>query len=169
MAKRRTIGNIIAGPRFVTFITALIVGVFVGTRLLNDGALGILVGFDFAAALFLLLCLPLLGTRDGRVIEAHAAANDANRTLLLALSAVVVAVLLIVIAIETVGRDEQTPTKALVVVTLAVAWLFINSVYALHYAHLAYTKTGQGCEGLAFRGRPSPSIGTSSTRLSPSE
>jgi uncharacterized membrane protein len=150
MARRRTIGNIIAGPKFLAFVAALVIAVPVAATLLRDLALGAMAGFDSAAAVFLMLCLPLLRTRDPMVIEAHAEANDANRTLLLAISAVVVAVLLIAIATETVGREAPPSTKALIIVTLALAWLFIHTVYALHYAHLAYAGAGRRCEGFEF-------------------
>jgi uncharacterized membrane protein len=156
MARRRTIGNIIAGPRFLAFIAALTIAVPLAIALLDDWALGAMAGFDAAAALFLLLCMPLLRTRDAATIEAHAEANDANRTLLLAIAAVVVAVLLIAIATETVGRNAAPATKALIIVTLALAWLFINSLYALHYAHLAYARPGKGCAGIEFPGTREP-------------
>ncbi len=34
--------------------------------------------------------------------------------------------------------------------TLALAWLFANTVYALHYAHLVYMHPDAGCVGLQF-------------------
>ena len=58
------------------------------------------------------------------------------------------AVLLIAIAAEAVGHNPQPFTKALIIVTLALAWLFSNTVYALHYAHLVYITPDVGCVGL---------------------
>ena len=34
--------------------------------------------------------------------------------------------------------------------TLALAWLFGNTIYALHYAHLVYMHPDVGCVGLEF-------------------
>ena len=77
------------------------------------------------------------------------------------------AVLLIAIAPETVGHNPQPLTKALIIVTLALAWLFSNTVYALHYAHLVYIQPDAAASGSSSRARRSRSIGTSSISPSP--
>jgi uncharacterized membrane protein len=38
----------------------------------------------------------------------------------------------------------------LIIVTLALAWIFSNTIYALHYAHLAYMHPDVGCIGFEF-------------------
>ena len=103
------------------------------------------------------------------MIREHAAENDANRVLLLVLTGIVMAVLLIAIAAETVGHNPQPLTKALIIVTLALAWLFGNTIYAFHYAHMVYNKPEVGCVGLEFPGPPIRSIGISSISRSPAE
>jgi uncharacterized membrane protein len=150
MAKPRTIGNVIAPSRFLAFIVALIVAVPAATELLHDRALGAMAGFDLAALLFVVICLPLLKVKDASVIRSHAAENDANRTLLLVLTGIVMAVLLIAVAAEAVGRSPQPFTKVLIIVTLVLAWVFSNTIYAFHYAHLAYVHPTKGCAGLEF-------------------
>jgi uncharacterized membrane protein len=119
-------------------------------------ALGAMAAFDVAAVLFLLLCLPLLGTREARVIREHATQNDANRHILLAITGIVMAVLLTAITAEAVGHNPQPFTRGLIIVTLALAWVFSNTVYALHYAHLVYTRADVGCVGLEFPRTPHP-------------
>lgn len=150
MAKPRTIGNMIAPPRFLAFMAVLIVGVPAGTRLLGSWALGAMAGFDVAAFVFLASCISLLGTREAKVIRDHAQANDANRIGLLVVTGIVMTVLMIAITAEAVGHTPQPFTKVLIIVTLALAWLFANVVYALHYAHLAYIKPDAGCMGFEF-------------------
>jgi uncharacterized membrane protein len=150
MATRRTIGNKIAPPRFLAFLAALVVGFPVAFSNLRNWALSAMTAFDVAALLFLILCVPLLGTREARVIKEHARANDANRVLLLALTGIVMAVLLTAISAEAVGKNPQPLTKGLIIVTLALAWLFANTVYAFHYAHLVYNNPDRGCVGLSF-------------------
>ena len=44
------------------------------------------------------------------------------------------------------GRNSAFST-VLIVATLALAWLFSNTVYALHYAHLFYLVDGSGKDG----------------------
>ena len=150
MAKPQTIGNMIAPPRFLAFMAALIVSFPIASHEFHRWALGAMAAFDIAAILFLLSCIPLLSTREARVIREHAVQNDANRLLLLVVTGIVMAVLLTAIAAEAVGHNPQPFTKALIISTLALAWLFSNIVYALHYAHLVYMHPDVGCVGLEF-------------------
>src|SRR5689334_20060784 len=156
MANPRTIGNRIAPPRFLAFMAALIVGFPVFVNFFHRWALGAMSAFDVAAILFLGLCLPLLKTGEAAIIRKHAASNDANREVLLGITGVVIAVLFIAIAAEAMGHNPQPLTKALIISTLALAWLFSNTVYALHYAHLAYRHPERGCLGLEFPGTRTP-------------
>jgi uncharacterized membrane protein len=150
MAKPRTIGNIIAPPRFLAFLAAMIVAFPIAAHAFDRWALGAMAAFDVAAVLFLVLCLPLLGTREAQVIREHATQNDANRHILLAITGIVMAVLLTAITAEAVGHNPQPFTRGLIIGTLALAWVFSNTVYALHYAHLVYMRPDVGCVGLEF-------------------
>src|SRR5947207_1784075 len=118
MAKPRTIGNMIAPPRFLAFIFVLIVGVPLAAKLMHNRPLGIMAGFDVAAIVFLLLCISLLGTREAAVIREHAIQNDANRHLLLGLTGIVMAVLLIAIAAASVAHNPEPTTTTLIIGTL---------------------------------------------------
>ena len=150
MAKPLTIGNRIAPTRFLVFMAVLAAGVPVGHQLLGNWALGAMAGFDIAAIIFLLSCVSLLSTREARVIREHAQANDANRLGLLIVTGIVLTILLIAIAAEAVGKNPQPLTKTLIILTLALAWLFANTVYAFHYAHMVYLHPDVGCVGLEF-------------------
>lgn len=150
MAKPDTIGNRIAPPRFLAFMAVLVVVGPAAAMLLHSWALGAMAGFDVAAITFLISCVSLLGTREARVIREHAQANDANRLGLLIITGIVLTVLMLAIAAEAVGRTPQPYTKILIILTLGLAWLFANSVYALHYAHLVYMHHEVGCVGLEF-------------------
>ena len=150
MAKPLTIGNRFGPPRFLAFLGVATAGFGFSIALLHNWALAAMCGFDLAAVVFLASCLPLLGTRESRVIREHAQANDANRILLLVVTGVVMAILLIAISAEAVGKNPQPLTKSLIIVTLALAWLFANTVYAFHYAHMVYLHPDVGCVGLEF-------------------
>jgi uncharacterized membrane protein len=156
MAKPRTIGNMIAPWRFLTFLVILVVVAPAASRLLGSYGLGIIAAFDIAALTFLVLCVNLLAICDPLTIENLSRENDANRTFLLVITAIVTAVLLIAVGSETVGRHPEPFAKALIILTLIVAWLFSNSVYALHYAHMGYIQPGTGCSGFRFPGTPEP-------------
>ena len=75
---------------------------------------------------------------------------------LLVLTGTVIVVLLVAITAEVVGRNPEPTTKLLIVLTLILAWLFSNLVYALHYAHLAYMSPSPACDGFEFPGTPQP-------------
>jgi uncharacterized membrane protein len=154
--RRRSIGNMIAPWRFIMFLAVLVIGSAPAAWALGNWWLGIMAAFDVGAALFLLSCVPLLAIEDPSVIEAIARKNDAARTLLLFITGIVTAVLLIAIAAETAGGHPEPLTKWLIVITLILAWLFSNSVYAFHYAHMAYIDPPTGCEGFRFPGTDAP-------------
>jgi uncharacterized membrane protein len=156
MTKARGIGNMIAPPRFLAFMAALLIGFPIFVSLLHRWALGAMSAFDVAAILFLGSCLPLLRTHEVAAIRGHAASNDANRQVLLGITGVVIGVLFVAIAAEAIGHNPQPLTKALIISTLALAWLFRNTIYAIHYAHLAYRHPERGCLGLEFPGTKVP-------------
>jgi len=143
--------------KFVLFLAILIAGATLATlaivRLLHDplpdsGFKGFMIGFDLAAAFFLAVSVHLLRIDDPKVMRAHAAANDANRTTLLLITVAISAAILGAVAMETIGGDAPgAKSKLLIIATLGVAWLFGNTIYALHYAHLYY---GQADGGLDF-------------------
>ncbi len=156
---RATTGNRIAPPRFLMFIALLVVSVPVAIGPLGLGlALGGLGGFDLAAAIFLLSLLPLLRDSEAGQMRRDAARNDANRIVLLGITGVVTTVVLVAVAAEL--RQKHNPSPAaivLIVLSLALAWLFSNIVYALHYAHLFYDQaSGKDCGGVDFPGTKEP-------------
>jgi len=155
----RTLGN-----KFVLFVAILIAGaalatwavrVFVGDPLPDAGFKGFMLGFDLAAAFFLLASAHLLRIDDPKVIREHAAANDANRTTLLVITVAISAAILGAVVMETIGGSgvPGAKTKLLIIATLGTAWLFGNTIYALHYAHLYY---GPPDGGLDFPGGKPP-------------
>ena len=155
MADRSTIGNRIAPPHFLLFAVVGVLAVAMAWAGLQEIRRAIMLGFDVAALLFLASVAPLLRVREGSAIRAHARENDANRAALLAITFVVLIVLFAAIATETLRHSPEPFTKILIVVTLAIAWLFSNTVYALHYAHLAYGDETK-CRGLNFPGTDEP-------------
>lgn len=154
------LGNRLAPPRFVLFL-AVMAAAFAGywlasgAKSLADAAT---LGFDLAAAVFLLSLLPLLRDDDARSMREHAAANDANRVLVLAITTIVTMVVLAAISGElprASGGDRIAMVK--LVGTLLLTWLFANSVYALHYAHLFYSSAdGRDSAGIDFPGTKTP-------------
>lgn len=154
----RFLGQRVAPPRFVAFVLTLLA---TGMALLIRGfspAHAFVLGFDAAAILFLLLAAPLLKSRSPQDLRAHAAANDANRgTMLVLTSLVMLAILMALVAL--LPNAETLWHKSTIILTLALAWLFSNSIFALHYAHLYYVEDGSNEGGLGFPGSEAPDYG----------
>jgi uncharacterized membrane protein len=154
---RISIGNRIAPVRFLAFAFLIIVGVPIGVSTLG-WRVGTMAGFDVASIVFLLICIPLLNNHTDAMREA-AKRNDANRGALLGISAIVVLVILVSVALELSQKDgPKTPVIGLIIVTLILAWMFSNVVYAVHYAHVFYTGDDHGKDrgGIEFPGTKEP-------------
>ena len=156
MTNRRTFGNRVAPWRFILFVLVTLAGIVPARSFLGTYTLGLIAAFDLAALLFLALCWPLVTIDDPVKIERLAEENDANRTVMLVITSIVTTVVLISVGTEVVGRHTATIDKALIIATLIIAWLFSNTIYALHYAHMAYIQPGSGCCGFKFPGTPEP-------------
>lgn len=155
---RPSVGNRWAPLRFIAFLLAAFVLIPAAAWWLH-GMRGVLVGFDVAATIFLGSCVPLLGEHDPKAIRRAAARNDANRTLLLVISVAVALVILVALSSEVDPKSAGDPVAILILVaTLVLTWLFTNSVYALHYAHMFYSGTTDGGDwrGLDFPGTQEP-------------
>ncbi len=144
------LGNRIAPPRFLLFVTLEVLGTLAGVVLLGWRA-GAMAGFDLAALVFLLSATPLL---DDKTSEMRAAAkrNDANRLGLLVITGIVTLTIWVAIAAELSQKGApKLPMVVLIVATLTLAWFFSNTIWALHYAHMFYREGDEGDSGgLAF-------------------
>ncbi|MFA5969718.1 MAG: DUF1345 domain-containing protein [Sphingomonas sp.] len=150
-----TLGSRIAPPRFLIFML-----VFATMLALFWSSLGparaTLTAFDAGSLAFLVLIAPLFFSGNAR-IRSQARGNDANRALLLTVSVVVSLVVLVAVMSEMHAKTNR-PEIALIVGTLALTWLFSNTVYALHYAHLYYQGDERGADrgGIDFPGNGEP-------------
>jgi uncharacterized membrane protein len=144
---RARLGQTVAPPRFLLFgMVFVAVTALVGPAA-TDLLIALLVGFD-AAALVFLLTIPSLLNDDTDTMRHTAQLNDANRVVLLAITVLISVVILFAIGTliaskEILGWKEL----ALIVGTLMLTWVFGNTVFALHYAHLYYLKDGEGDRG----------------------
>ena len=118
----------------------------------------IMAGFD-VAALGYAATLPPLFKLDAAGIREKAKPEDADRILLLALTAVIMVTILTAVAAElSQSKTHQMQDVVLVIATLAIAWCFSNMIYAIHYAHLYYDDSCGGGDrgGVKFPKTKSP-------------
>ncbi|MEH3035435.1 MAG: DUF1345 domain-containing protein [Sphingomonas adhaesiva] len=150
------LGQRVAPPRFVLFMVVFAVSTAALWQMAGRGR-AVMGGFDIAAAVFLIAVLSLFGRGTPQRMRRAAQANDANRALLLAISGAVSIVILLAVHDELKGKND-TVAIVLAIATLALAWLFTNMVYALHYAHLFYSPDDAGKDegGIDFPGTDTP-------------
>jgi uncharacterized membrane protein len=160
---RLFLGRRIAPPRFLAFLLLLPAAAWGIHAVFGGGwSAAVALGFDAAAALFLASLLPLVLRHEAEAIRGRAAANDANRVIVLVISSVLTVVVMSAIAGELPGaRAGDLAAIIGLILTLVLIWLFANSVYALHYAHEFYTaERADGAPrdrgGLDFPGTPEP-------------
>jgi uncharacterized membrane protein len=152
-AAREGIGNRLAPRRFLLFL-ALLPLAFWGHRAAfgpTHWADSAAMAFDAAALVFLLSLIPLVRSKAADM-RAHSTANDANRGLVLVLTTLIAFAVLAAIAGEMeAARHGEPAAIAKLIGTLLLIWLFANSIYALHYAHIYYTqREGGDAGGLSF-------------------
>jgi uncharacterized membrane protein len=146
---QQRLGRRLAPPRFVLFAVVFAAALAALIPMLGKGR-GVMAAFDIAALVFLIAVASLFGQGEAARMRRAASDNDANRALLLAITFGVTAVILVAVHGELSGTNSAA-TITLVIATLALAWLFSNMVYALHYAHLYYLREdGKDAGGLNF-------------------
>ena len=139
---RVAVGRHIAPVRFLVFPVLFVGAAAAALQWSADPRAAFLIGFDVAALVFLASLVPLFRA-DADRMRRRAADNDANRLGLLAITVLLSLVILFAVGtlIASPGRLGR-PDVILIVATLALAWLFANMVFTLHYAHLYYLQVG---------------------------
>ena len=111
----------------------------------------LLVGFDASALVF--IGVMAIKMRDGspETMRQHAAENEPSHGALIAIAGAAVGVINVAVAVEVSGGSMDGRKLALTAVTLLMAWLFGNFLFAIHYAHVFYLEhDGADCGGLEF-------------------
>ena len=139
------LGKRIAPPRFILFGFLFLAGVAIGWPLIGWSR-GVMAAFDVAAIVTLIAWTTLLRRASPEQMRHAANENDANRAVLLGLTGTIMLVILVAVAKELAGKNSL-PAIVGTVATLVLAWLFSNTVYALHYAHLYYSDTATDAKG----------------------
>lgn len=154
-------GSRIAPPRFVAFVLMMAIGTLGWQALHGHGWRDALViGFDFSATLFAVSLLPLLRDHHADAMRVHAAQNDANREWVLGITALTTLTILAAISAELPAAKAGSAIAIVKLVgTLAMAWVYTNLVFMLHYAHMHYfpdEAAGFDAGGFEFPGTPEP-------------
>jgi len=155
------IGTKLLPPRFLLFLVVLL-GTMSWTWWLDGASWSSLLvrGFNLAAVVFLISLLPLARDHTAEQMRLHAAQNNANRPLVLLITTVVMLAILAAIAANLDSAESGNRGATLrLIFTLALAWLFTNAIFALHYAHAHYAlceEQGGHKGGFEFPGTADP-------------
>jgi len=115
----------------------------------------LLVAWDVAVVLYLIMLYLLMARSRVSDIRRHAAELDEGRfvILVLTITAALASLGAILAELSTSQGATRTPTQLiLATVTIVLSWFFIHSMFALHYAHEFYGDRGGKHSGLNFPG-----------------
>ncbi|MFO1059044.1 MAG: DUF1345 domain-containing protein [Dongiaceae bacterium] len=144
----------------------LTVAVGIAAWLLLPAAMGpvtrLLAAFDLAAAIFTVALWRMMAGATPGEMQRRARLEEEGRHVILALSVAVASALLAAIVSQLHGAKGEPPTQAglhvgLAALTIVLAWGFMNTMFALHYAHEYYGEGDDGViGGLRFPGGAEP-------------
>jgi uncharacterized membrane protein len=126
------------------FSTAAAIFVVLAATTIGAGfglARGMLIAFDVSAAIFLAGVVRMFMRSPIATIRARVATQDAGRWGVLCSSIVVTSVAVVSLAIELgAGKSGGIFEVVLAAASLVLSWLFLNTMFGLHYAHEYYMK-----------------------------
>lgn len=135
------------------FSTAVAIFVVLAATMSGAGfglARGMLIAFDGSAVVFLAGVAWMFMHSPVATIKARVATQDAGRWGFLGSSIVITSVAIVSLSIE-LGADKSGGLLEVVLAaaSLVLSWLFLNTVFGLHYAHEYYMKE-KGAPALQF-------------------
>jgi uncharacterized membrane protein len=156
-------------PWLVRFVLAhkrlfgsIVIGLLVLLLLPKDG-LPVPRGFfawDVGVTCFLVAVYWMVSHSDAALIRRQSAMQDEGRNLVLigAIGAVIISVAVILVWLSGEMSAGRAPTHDLVLVflTIPLSWVFIHTMFMLHYAHEYYAEHRGAGGGLRFPGDDQP-------------
>jgi len=126
------------------FSTAVAIFFVLAATMIGAGfglARGMLISFDVSAAFFLAGVAWMFAHSPVAMIKARVATQDAGRWGVLGSSIMITSVAIVSLAIELgASKSGGLLEVALAGVSLMLSWLFLNTMFGLHYAHEYYMK-----------------------------
>jgi uncharacterized membrane protein len=118
----------------------------------------LLVGFDLGALIYLLALAGLFNQCQGpEQMRSQARAQDTGRWGVLWSSVALTAVISLALTTEMrAAKGGGADALIIAAASIVLSWLFINTMFALHYAHGFYGDFGKKHEGLDFPDTPHP-------------
>lgn len=152
----RPIESLRTRPRLT--VAALVFGV-VGAALAALGVApvsALLLGFDVGAVVFLASMVTLFNTATPQNMRHQARIQDAGRWGILWSAVALTGVVAMALGSELRASGAGMAPIVLAGGSIVLSWLFINVMFALHYAHGFYGDYGVQHQGLTFPGKTDP-------------
>jgi len=121
-------------------------------------SLAILLGFDTGALVFLLVTARVFAQASPAAMRVHAKQQDVGRLGVLWSSVALSCVVMVALWVELRGQDGASGAVGTLAaaVTIVLSWLYMNMIFALHYAHGYYGHHSATQKGLEFPGDDDP-------------
>ncbi|WP_188796775.1 DUF1345 domain-containing protein [Dyella nitratireducens] len=140
----------ISGIVFVAVCSALLVG---GAK----PASALLLGFDAGALLYLSMVARMFHRATAEHMARHAQCQDTGRRTALWVAVTLSVVVMVALSTELhAAKNGGAQAMGMAALSIVLSWLFMNTMYALHYAHGYYGDFGKPHEGLEFPGTKQP-------------
>ena len=145
-------------------VAAIILGValyFASAAFIAGGVTRVLFGWDGGVILFLLLAMHFMKICNHDIMKRRALDHDEGGHLILlltTLSAVASVGAMIAELSDAKGQAGMEWRVALAAATVVLSWLFVQVVFAMHYAHIYYLAEDSGAHhgGLEFGDKEEP-------------
>ncbi len=120
--------------------------------------LALLLGFDAGALVFLLMTARVFGRTSAAAMRRHAQQQDVGRTGVLWSSVALSCMVMMALWVELQGEGGVSSVLAMLAAaaTIILSWLYMNMIFALHYAHGYYGHGNAMHKGLDFPGTDEP-------------
>lgn len=144
------------------FVFAVAVGVTLGLLLPGDHEIAsrFLIGFDAGVALYLLLVIVMIVRSDPDRVRRESPLQDDGRVAIpiLTVAAGMMSLGAILLWLQSAPASDtiEPGLLALLFATTLLSWLFIHTMFALHYAHEYYAEHRGKGGGMRFSGGGSP-------------
>jgi uncharacterized membrane protein len=124
------------------------------------GVTRLLIAWDVGVSLYLILAYRMIANSSVRDIHRQYLLQDEGGFAILVLTVVSACAsagaVFAWLQVATRAETFALPGLAFLIVTIALSWAFINTIFALHYAHQYYAEHQQQGGGLIFPGDPEP-------------
>jgi uncharacterized membrane protein len=138
--------------------TVVFLAVF-GTLMLSrvKPASALLLSFDVGVLLYLTMLTRMFNRASSEHMCRHALGQDTGRRSTLWIAVALSVVVLVALSTELhAAKGGGAKAMGMAALSIVLSWLFMNTMYALHYAHGYYGDFGKQHEGLDFPGTKQP-------------